>query len=385
MDPSDVDPRTLIKLDGSLLTHGSHLEKLFGKDSVHKQILELVSEWAQDPAIIHYTKVNFIKLATIHKAKASNIQDVQLASLLQNVSLAQSDESARLSSPDTECERVIRDCIEQLHWLSKRNIEAKVIATYKNIINSTGYHIPPVINKRNVDDLAGVLIAITSDSTYKASPVTGLLPPGNRFRMNVIVHLALLGGKPANSWHFYTLNCVTFDGFMEKISDTLASGRRGQFERLGYLTQQQKERGVWLSQAAADMESLELQRDAWQVVDESNYKALMEIKDKHVFLIHEYQLGMPARIEEKANNGPKRWNTWALNEHSSFTAPPAPEFLPAADGPVIAPGSRTMIVMSTPRPPPQGPSKEEQQAIKKEKGKERKKRRTQLKLTLRRK
>ncbi|CAC9891125.1 unnamed protein product [Aureobasidium pullulans] len=61
---------------------------------------------------------------------------------------------------------------------------------------------------------------------------------------------------------------------------------------------------------------------------------------------------MPARIEEKANNGPKRWNTWALNEHSSFTAPPAPEFLPAADGPVIAPGSRTMIVMSTPRPHP---------------------------------
>lgn len=73
---------------------------------------------------------------------------------------------------------------------------------------------------------------------------------------------------------------------MEKISDTLAGGRRGQFERLGYLTQQQKERGVWLSQAAADMESLELQRDAWQVVDESNYKALMKIKDKHVFLIH---------------------------------------------------------------------------------------------------
>lgn len=97
---------------------------------------------------------------------------------------------------------------------------------------------------------------------------------------------------------------------------------------------------------------------------------------------------MPARIEEKANNGPKRWNTWALNERSSLTAPPAPEFLPAADGPVIAPGSRTMIVTSTPRPLPQGPSKEEQQAIKKEKGKERKKRkkrRTQLKLALRRK
>ncbi|THY20585.1 hypothetical protein D6D01_06683 [Aureobasidium pullulans] len=381
MDPSDVDPRTLIKLDGSLLTHGSHLEKLFGKDPVHKQILELVSEWAQDPAIIHYTKVNFIKLATIHKAKASNIQDVQLASLLQNVSLAQSDESARLSSPDTEFEKVIRDCIEQLHWLSTRNIAAKVIATYKSIINSTGYHIPPVINKRSVDDLAGILIAITSDSTYKASLVTELLPPGNRFRMNVIVHFALVGGKPAYSWHFYTLNCVTFDEGL----NTLASGRKGQFERLGYLTQQQKERGVWLSQAAADMKSLELPRGAWQVVDESNYKALMEIKDKHVFLIHEYQLGMPARIEEKANNGPKHWNTWALHEHSSLTAPPAPEFLPAADGPVIAPGSRTMNVTSTPRPPPQGPSKEVQQAIKEEKGKERKKKRSQLKLALRRK
>ncbi|CAD0038035.1 unnamed protein product [Aureobasidium pullulans] len=386
MDSSDADPRTLIKLDGSLLAHGSDLEKLFGRDPVHEQILEVVSGCAEDPAIIHYTKINFIKLATIHKAQASDIQDVQLASLLQNVSLAQSDESAGLSSPDTEYEKVLRDCVEQLRRLPKRKIEKKVIATYKRIIDFTGYHIPPVINKRSVDDLAGVLIAMTSDSTYEASPVTELLPPGDRFRMNVIVHLALIGGKPANSWHFSTLNYVTFSGFMKKVLDTLESGRRGQPERLGYLTHQQKERGVWLSQAAADMESLELQRDAWQVVDESNYKALMKIKDKHVFLIHEYQLGMPARIEEKANNGPKYWNTWALNEHSSLTAPPAPpapEFLPAADGPVITPGSRIMNVLSTPRHPPQGPSKEEQQAIKKEKGKERKKRRTQLKLALR--
>ncbi|THX67666.1 hypothetical protein D6D05_09729 [Aureobasidium pullulans] len=341
MDSSDADPRTLIKLDGSLLAHGSDLEKLFGRDPVHEQILEVVSGCAEDPAIIHYTKVNFIKLATIHKAQASDIQDVQLASLLQN------------------------DCVEQLRRLPQRKIEKMVIATYKRIIDFTGYHIPPVINKRSVDDLAGVLIAMTSDSTYEASPVTELLPPGDRFRMNVIVHLALIGGNPANSWHFSTLNYVTFSGFMKKVLDALASGRRGQPERLGYLTHQQKERGVWLSQAAADMESLELQRDAWQVVDESNYKALMKIKDKHVFLIHEYQLGMPARIEEKANNGPKYWNTWALNEHSSLTAPPAPEFLPAADSP--------------------GPSKEEQQAIKKEKGKERKKRRTQLKMALRRK
>ncbi|THY23493.1 hypothetical protein D6D00_06203 [Aureobasidium pullulans] len=370
MDSSDADPRTLIKLDGSLLAHGSDLEKLFGRDPVHEQILEVVSGCAEDPAIIHYTKINFIKLATIHKAQASDIQDVQLA-------------SARLSPPHTEFENIIRDCIEQLCRLPKRKIEKKVIATYKRIIDSTGYHIPPVINKRSVDDLAGVLIAMTSDSTYEASPVTELLPPGDRFRMNVIVHLALIGGKPANSWHFSTLNYVTFSGFMKKVLDTLASGRRGQPERLGYLTHQQKERGVWLSQAAADMESLELQRDAWQVVDESNYKALMKIKHKHVFLIHEYQLGMPARIEEKANNGPKYWNTWALTEHSSLTAPPAPEFLPAVDGPVIAPGSHTMDVMLTPRPPPQGPSKEEQQAIKKEKGKERKKRRTQLKLALR--
>ncbi|THY30065.1 hypothetical protein D6C99_10509 [Aureobasidium pullulans] len=383
MDSSDADPRTLIKLDGSLLAHGSDLEKLFGRDPVHEQILEVVSGCAEDPAIIHYTKVNFIKLATIHKAQASDIQDVQLASLLQNVSLAQSDESARLSPPHTEFEKVIRDCIEQLHQFSKRNVEKKVIATYKRIIDSTGYHIPPVINKRSVDDLAGVLIAMTSDSTYEASPVTELLPPGDRFRMNVIIHLALIGGKPANFSHFSTLNYVTFSGFMKKVLDTLASGRRGQTERLGYLTHQQKERGVWLSQAAADMASLELQRDAWQVVDESNYKALMKIKDKHVFLIHVSFL--PARIEEKVNDGPKYWNTWALHEHPSLTAPPTPEFLPAANGPVIAPGSHTMDVMSTPRPPPQGPSKEEQQAIKKEKGKERKKRRTQLKLALRRK
>ncbi|KAH0022495.1 hypothetical protein KCU78_g5742, partial [Aureobasidium melanogenum] len=385
---SDLDAGRSVELHQSLLSYGTDFDELANQDPVYERILEFVKENAMEPEIIVYSKVNFIKLATINKAKASNLQDVVLSSMMEAVSLAQGDEAVRRETQNKE-ERIIRDCIDQIHWLNKQNhLEDHVVATLKNIIKASRYQIPSVIKEEKVDDLCGVLYAIISDDYYKDAPIAteDAIPsqtdhvtattsnskpeskplkhipqPGNRFSINLITHLTLVGGLPMHFEKVFTSDKASYQEVMRKVSCSLQNSQS--LHRLGFLTRQQMDHGNWLYQAAADMKMLDWERDGWQVVDDISYKKLLPSEEEEIFMIHEYHLGMPARIGEKVRGRPKVWNTWDLLVSPTLTSPPAPEFVPCSKGIVIKPASMGMVALSKALPKPQakGPPVDKQE------------------------
>ncbi|KAG9966886.1 hypothetical protein KCU61_g522, partial [Aureobasidium melanogenum] len=42
-----------------------------------------------------------------------------------------------------------------------------------------------------------------------------------------------------------------------------------------------------------------MEKAAWKIFDAPSLKMMPSVQEKQIFMIHEYQLGMPARIEEK--------------------------------------------------------------------------------------
>lgn len=328
---STQDLTSAIELDPSLLLYGTNFDKLLAQDPVHVHIMRLVEKHAKDPRIPVYAKVGFLKLATINKAKVGNLQDVELDSMMAAVRLAQHNNEERRNA-ENEYEKVIRDCIDQYHWLHDKNnrLQDKVAGTFRNILKSTGYDIPKAINPKAVDDLSCILVASTSDWYYKTAPgitlnvdmtdqatpddtldtdmtdqaasTEDLATPSSleynfkppeapsvpikRICVNVITHLSLLGGRPANVSRFYTHDYASFDGFMNRLSKARGQSRAQYPERLGFLTDQQMELGKWLYQMATGMETLDLERNAWRLVDEKSYDTLSCAENEQIFLIH---------------------------------------------------------------------------------------------------
>jgi hypothetical protein len=79
------------------------LHILLAKDPVHTRMLKLVVKNAIDRKIILYTKVNLVKLAAINKAKTSNLEDAELASMMTSVSLARSTVHTMIRSTARVC------------------------------------------------------------------------------------------------------------------------------------------------------------------------------------------------------------------------------------------------------------------------------------------
>ncbi|KAG9842798.1 hypothetical protein KCU98_g5651, partial [Aureobasidium melanogenum] len=391
---SNIDVDNSVELHQSLLSYGTDFDELATQDPVHKRILELVVEKAPEPEIILFSKVNLVKLATIHKVKASNLDDAILSSMMQAVSLAQDEEAVRRETQNKE-EKTIRDCIDQLHWLIRKNhLQEHVAGILKKIIKASHYEIPSVIRKTRVDDLCGILYAIISDDYYKDAPVAVEISnpsqidditattsdpkleskplkhiphAGTRFGINLITHLTLIGGRPMHVEKFYTTDKATFSGVTRKISSSLESSRSSHRKRLGCLSQEEMRNGNWLYQIASDFESLNMDYAAWKIFDAPSLGMMPSIQEKQVFMIHEYHLGMPARIEEKVRGRPKVWNTWNLLVSLTLTSPPAPEFVPCSKGIIIKPASMGMAALSKALPKPQakGPHVEKQE-VKKE-------------------
>jgi len=301
------------KPDPNTIWYGTDFDLLLGQDPVHAHIMKLVVENAVDPNIILYTKLNLVKLAAINKAKASNIEDAELASMMTAVSLAQKDETATRQTQNNE-EKIMRDCIDQIHCLSKiGHLQDRVNATLRKLIKSSRYQLPSTINRHDADDLCGTLYALVSDNYYKTLPITAEVDsapqadhvsdtnsdlehqhqahkhvpnPAVRFGINLITHLTLVGGLPMRSKKIYTIDRAHFENFKGNISECLKSSRSSQCHRLGVLTEKQMEHGDWLYQVATDMESLDLEYTSWQVVDETSFKTFPFVKDTQVFLIH---------------------------------------------------------------------------------------------------
>lgn len=311
--PSNLDVDDPVELHQSLLSYGTDFDELANQDPVHKRILELVVEKASKPEIIVFSKVNLVKLATIHKLKASNLDDAILSSMMQAVSLAQDNEAVRRETENKE-ERIIRDCIDQIHWLTKKShLEDHVAATLLNIIKASHYKIPSVIRKKKVDDLCGILYAIVSDDHYKDAPLAAEIssPPqindiaattsdskpeskslkhiphaGTRFGIHLITHLTLIGGRPMHVEKLYTTDKATFSEVMRKISNSLGSSQSSQRKRLGVLTQEQMNTGSWLYQIASDLELLNMGYAAWKIFDELSLKMMPSVREDQIFMIH---------------------------------------------------------------------------------------------------
>jgi hypothetical protein len=302
-----------IKPDPDLISYGTNFDMLLARDPVHVHMLDLVVEYATDPQIILYTKMNLVKLAAINKAKAGSIEDAELASMMASVKLAHNNGSAERKTQRHE-ESVIRDCIDQIHSLNKTsNLQMNVHATLRNIIKTSRYILPGVIGQNQLDDLCGVLYAILSDNHYKNAstaatinnlPQTGQVihttsalepknksakhvpKPGVRFGIKIITHLTLIGGLPIHSVKLHTTSNATFKDFTDKISGSVKSSRLTHRYRLGYLTDEQMGHGKWLYQIATGMETLDLERTAWGVVDENSYEMLSSGENEHIFLMH---------------------------------------------------------------------------------------------------
>jgi hypothetical protein len=195
-------------------------------------------------------------------------------------------------------------------------LKRNVAVVFKTILKSIGCEIFTTIDARSVDDLSCIMVAATSDWYYRTAPdrmqdsdmtdqatITksfttssslncNIKPPKapyapvKRICVNVITHLNLLGGKPANSNKFYTHDRVGFDEFMDRLLEARLQGRSQYPERLGFLTDQQMKLGKWLYQIATSMETLDSERIAWRVVDENSYKTLSYGENGQIFLIH---------------------------------------------------------------------------------------------------
>jgi hypothetical protein len=321
-NPQDVtvmsqDVTHAIELDPSFLPYGTNINKLLARDPVHEQIMRLVEKCATQAIIPFYAKVNFVKLAAINKAKENKIQDVEFTAMMEVVDLAQRGKERR--NAENEYERIVLDCTDQVRWLQSKtneNLKRKVAVVFKTILKSIGCEIFAAIDARTVDDLSCILVAATSDWYYRTAPdrmqdsdmtdqatITmsfatssslnrNIKPPKapsapvKRICVNIITHLSLLGGKPANSNRFYTHDRAGFDEFMDRLLKARLQSRSRYPERLGFLTDQQMKLGKWLYQIATSMETLDSERTAWRVVDESSYKTLSFGENEQIFLIH---------------------------------------------------------------------------------------------------
>ncbi|KEQ67377.1 uncharacterized protein M437DRAFT_80025 [Aureobasidium melanogenum CBS 110374] len=397
---SHVDVTKSSELDQSLLSYGTNFEQLANKDPVYKRILQIVQEYATEPDTIVYAKVNSVKLATINEAKASNLVDAELSSMMEAVGLAQRCKTARRNAQNKE-EEIIRDCIDQIHWLNrKRRLQHKVAGMLRAIIKASDYTIPGNVKRVQIDDLFGFLYAITSDIYYKdtllaattqnmpsnghvtatnsdskteSRPLKHIPHAGSRFGINLITHLTLVGGLPMHVEKFYTTDKATFSEVMRKISSSLESSQSHHRKRLGFLTQNQRKHGNWLFQIAPDFESLNLGYAAWKIFDAPSLKLMPTVQEKQVFMIHEYHLSMPARIKEKVRSSPRLWNTWSLLDSPTLTSPPAPEFVPCYNDMIVAPFEMEMTALRSALPNPQAKTRtaEQQKAGKKERRKKR--------------
>jgi hypothetical protein len=103
-DPHDTtillnpDAANTVELDPSLLSYGTNFNKLLAQDPVHRHIMRLVETCAWNLKIPVYAKVNFVKLAAINKAKASNITDMELASFVDECCQSSSAQQQRKTS-----------------------------------------------------------------------------------------------------------------------------------------------------------------------------------------------------------------------------------------------------------------------------------------------
>jgi hypothetical protein len=140
----------------------------------------------------------------------------------------------------------------------------------------------------DMTDQATITMSFATSSSLNRNikPPKAPSAPVKRICVNIITHLSLLGGKPANSNRFYTHDRAGFDEFMDRLLKARLQSRSRYPERLGFLTDQQMKLGKWLYQIATSMETLDSERTAWRVVDESSYKTLSFGENEQIFLIH---------------------------------------------------------------------------------------------------
>ncbi|TIA24205.1 hypothetical protein D6C83_08037, partial [Aureobasidium pullulans] len=298
-------------------------------DPVLKSIFRQVDDRFGISHLTTFIKLYFAKLAGIQDMKKDDSGDVEM---MLDLNALQIDETKCIIK---ETDTLAQKAIKALRTLGiayprvRRNASKKL----NQLILASGAQVPNIYERGRMDEWCAVLYAINSDQHYQPRECRGF-QSRFLFRVSIITHLNLIGGKPAAFEALTKGLDMAYDKFLEILPGMVQIARCKQRSRRGYATNTSILQGSWLYQFAPELSSLNPAREQWTVLNDTTYEGLKEAKEKEtVFLIHESDQAIPLAIEAKVLTKPFYWNTWdkvtpqVLTNHGLVTLPP-PDFLP---------------------------------------------------------
>ncbi|THX59261.1 hypothetical protein D6D06_02224 [Aureobasidium pullulans] len=305
------------------------LAHVISKDPVLKSIFRQVDDHFGISHLTTFIKLYFAKLAGIQDMKKDDSGDV---GMMLDLSALEIDETKCIIK---ETDALAQKAIKALRTLGiayprvRRNASKKL----NQLILASGAQVPNIYERGRTDEWCAVLYAINSDQHYQPRECRSF-QSRFLFRVSIITHLNLIGGKPAAFEALTKGLDMAYHKFLEILPGMVQIARCKQRSRRGYATNTSILQGSWLYQFASELSSLNPAREQWTVLKDATYKGLKEAKEKEtVFLIHESDQAIPLAIEAKVLTKPFYWNTWdevtpqVLTNHGLVTLPP-PDFLP---------------------------------------------------------
>ncbi|THW12305.1 hypothetical protein D6C89_06014 [Aureobasidium pullulans] len=302
---------------------------VMSKDPVLKSIFRQVDDRFGEGRLTRFIKLVFAKLAGIHDMKKDAIGDVGMT--LDLSALVIDENKCIINEADTPAQKATK----ALRVLARTypKVIKKAPTRLNHLILDSGVQVPNVYKRCSMDDLCAFLYAIKIDQHYQPSECRSF-QSRFLFRVSIITHLTLIGGKPATFEALSKGLDMGYHKFLEILPGMVQIARCKQRSRRGYATNTSILQGSWLYQFASELSSLNPAREQWTVLNDTTYKGLKEAKEKEtVFLIHESDQAIPLAIEAKVLTKPFYWNTWdkdtpqVLTNHGLVTLPP-PDFLP---------------------------------------------------------
>ncbi|THY78727.1 hypothetical protein D6C87_00116 [Aureobasidium pullulans] len=302
---------------------------VMSKDPVLKSIFRQIDDRFGELRLTTFIKLFFAKFAGIHDMKKDAIGDLGMTLDLSALEIDVA--KCIINEADAPAQKAIK-ALRTLRRAYPKVIK-NAITRLNQLILASEAQVPDVYKRSRIDDLCAVLYAIKSDQHYQPSECRSF-QSRFFFRVSIITHLNLIGGKPATFEALVKGLDMGYHKFLEILPGMVQIARCKQRSRRGYSTNTSITQGSWLYQFASELGSLNPAREQWTVLNDTTYEGLKEAKEKKtVFLIHESDQAIPLAIEAKVLTKPFYWNTWdkvtpqVLTNHGLVTLPP-PDFLP---------------------------------------------------------
>ncbi|THY11609.1 hypothetical protein D6D01_08853 [Aureobasidium pullulans] len=283
---------------------------VMSKDPVLKSIFRQVDDRFGELSLTTFIKLFFAKFARIHDMKKDAIGNVEM---VLDLSALEIDVAKCIIN---EADAPARKAIKALRTLGRAypKVIKNASTRLNQLILASEAQVPNVYKRSRIDELG--------------------FQSRSLFRVFIITHLNLIGGKPAAFEAKVKGLDTAYHKFLEILPGVVQIARCKQRSRRGYATNTSINQGSWLYQFASELSSLDPAREQWTALNDTTYEGLKETKEKEtVFLIHESDQAIPLAIEAKVLTKPFYWNTWdqvttpVLTNHGPVTVPP-PDFLP---------------------------------------------------------